>query len=335
MRRRFADAIVALAGDPTLAFLTGDLGYMALEPVRDALGTRFLNAGVAEQNMISVAAGLARTGLRPWAYSIAPFLYARPFEQVRNDVCLHRLPVRLAGNGGGYGYGVMGATHHALEDYGALLTLDAMTVLVPAFGADVATARWCWCAAQSPERFLHRFATARRRCARDCGSSRSCRSLHSRPSSSTTSATLIAWWWLKSMSRTVASGRPWRWHWRRWARRRLALITGTRWGTHLAGMGRRSGTVPSAGLMWRRCWRWLTISPMMFARPTGEERARMPADLFLRRPTLGVIASDLLGRGARDIAPARANPCVGRERVRWRKPPSDPLGGARRCDRHG
>ena len=116
MRRRFSDAIVALAGDPTLAFLTGDLGFMALEPVRDALGTRFLNAGVAEQNMISVAAGLARTGLRPWAYSIAPFLYARPFEQVRNDVCLHRLPVRLVGNGGGYGYGVMGATHHALED---------------------------------------------------------------------------------------------------------------------------------------------------------------------------------------------------------------------------
>jgi transketolase len=140
MRRRFSDAIAALAGDPTLAFLTGDLGFMALEPVRDALGTRFLNAGVAEQNMISVAAGLARTGLRPWAYSIAPFLYARPFEQVRNDVCLHHLPVRLVGNGGGYGYGVMGATHHALEDYGALLTLDAMTVLVPAFGADVAPA---------------------------------------------------------------------------------------------------------------------------------------------------------------------------------------------------
>jgi transketolase len=140
MRRRFSDAIVALAGDPTLAFLTGDLGYMALEPVRNALGIRFLNAGVAEQNMISVAAGLARAGLRPWAYSIAPFLYARPFEQVRNDVCLHRLPVRLVGNGGGYGYGVMGATHHALEDYGALLTLDAMTVLVPAFGADVAPA---------------------------------------------------------------------------------------------------------------------------------------------------------------------------------------------------
>ena len=76
--------------------------------------------------MVSVAAGLARGGLRPWVYSIAPFLYARPFEQIRNDVCLHGLPVVLVGNGGGYGYGVMGATHHALEDYGALLSLPHM-----------------------------------------------------------------------------------------------------------------------------------------------------------------------------------------------------------------
>ena len=69
---------------------------------------RFINAGVAEQNMVAVAAGLARGGLRPWVYSIAPFCYARPFEQIRNDVCLHDLPVTLVGNGGGYGYGVDG-----------------------------------------------------------------------------------------------------------------------------------------------------------------------------------------------------------------------------------
>ena len=110
---------------------------MALEPLREALGARFINAGVAEQNMVSVAAGLARGGLRPWVYSIAPFIYARPFEQIRNDVCLHRLPVRLVGNGGGYGYGVMGATHHALEDYGALLCLPHLRAFVPAFDDDV------------------------------------------------------------------------------------------------------------------------------------------------------------------------------------------------------
>jgi transketolase len=98
---------------------------------------RFINAGVAEQNMISVAAGLAKTGICVWVYSIAPFCYARPFEQIRNDVCFHHLPVHLVGNGGGYGYGVMGATHHALEDYGVLLTLPGMRAYVPAFASDL------------------------------------------------------------------------------------------------------------------------------------------------------------------------------------------------------
>ena len=118
-------------------FLTGDLGFRALEPLRDELGERFVNAGVAEQNMVSVAAGLASQGLAAWVYSIAPFCYARPYEQIRNDVCLHGLPVKLVGNGGGYGYGAMGATHHALEDYGSLLALPGMRAVVPAFRADV------------------------------------------------------------------------------------------------------------------------------------------------------------------------------------------------------
>ncbi len=138
MRNVLCDGLTRRAADPGWVFLTGDLGYGALEPLREALGTRFLNAGVAEQNMVSVAAGLARSGLRPWVYSIAPFLYARPFEQIRNDVCLHDLPVTLIGNGGGYGYGVMGATHHALEDYGALLCLPSLRAFVPAFDEDVA-----------------------------------------------------------------------------------------------------------------------------------------------------------------------------------------------------
>ena len=138
MRNAFCQSLVAHAESREFVFLTGDLGYLALEPLRDALGTRFINAGVAEQNMVSVAAGLARQGLRPWAYSIAPFIFARPFEQIRNDVCLHGLPVVMVGNGGGYGYGVMGSTHHALEDYGSLLTLSGLRVWIPAFDADVA-----------------------------------------------------------------------------------------------------------------------------------------------------------------------------------------------------
>jgi transketolase len=87
--------------------------------------------------MVGVAAGLSRSGFRPWIYSIAPFLYARAFEQIRNDLCLHGLPAVVVGNGGGYGYGVMGATHHALEDYGVLQTLPAMRICIPAFDRDL------------------------------------------------------------------------------------------------------------------------------------------------------------------------------------------------------
>jgi transketolase len=129
--------MVDLAAEERYFFLTGDLGFMALEPLQKVLGPRFINAGVAEQNMVSVAAGVAAVGGKSWVYSIAPFCYARPFEQIRNDVCLNRLSVRLVGNGGGYAYGSMGATHHALEDYGVLLTLPALRAYVPAFDADV------------------------------------------------------------------------------------------------------------------------------------------------------------------------------------------------------
>jgi transketolase len=137
VRTVFCESLVAASDRPEFVFLTGDLGYKALEPLRDVMGRRFVNAGVAEQNMVSVSAGLARAGFRPWVYSIAPFIFARPFEQIRNDVCLHRLPVTLVGNGGGYGYGVMGATHHALEDYGTLLCLPNLRAYLPAFDRDV------------------------------------------------------------------------------------------------------------------------------------------------------------------------------------------------------
>ncbi len=131
------DALKARCSNPHTIFLTGDLGFMALEPLRDAMGERFINAGLAEQNMVSVAAAMAKQALEVWVYSIAPFCYARPFEQIRNDVCFHQLPVNLIGNGGGYGYGVMGPTHHAIEDYGVLLTLPNMRVYAPVFDEDV------------------------------------------------------------------------------------------------------------------------------------------------------------------------------------------------------
>ncbi len=121
-----------------LVFITGDLGFMALEGVAETYGERFINAGIAEQNAVSLAAGLAHEGHLPWVYSAAPFVVLRPYEQIRNDLCLHRLPVKLVGNGGGYGFGIMGPTHHALEDVGAMRVLPNMRIYVPLTAPDVA-----------------------------------------------------------------------------------------------------------------------------------------------------------------------------------------------------
>ncbi|MES9903754.1 MAG: hypothetical protein ABW168_13900 [Sedimenticola sp.] len=136
MRNAFAATVISHCNKDDYYFLTGDLGFMALEEVKETFGSRFINAGIAEQNMIGVAAGLAREGFKVFAYSIAPFCYARPFEQIRNDVCLANLPVCLVGNGGGYAYGHMGPTHHALEDCAAMNSLG-VTVLAPAFDEDI------------------------------------------------------------------------------------------------------------------------------------------------------------------------------------------------------
>ncbi|HXU61148.1 MAG TPA: transketolase [Polyangia bacterium] len=138
MRDEFARAMVALAGKRSdLVFLTADVGYLAVEAIAEACGERFINVGVAEQNMVSMAAGLAREGHRVWVYGMAPFVAFRPYEQIRTDVCLHRLPVKLVGNGGGYGYGIMGPTHHAVEDVGALRVLPNLRLYLPLGGEDL------------------------------------------------------------------------------------------------------------------------------------------------------------------------------------------------------
>lgn len=139
MRKEFAESIINLAKtNDKIVFLSGDLGFMALEGVRDALGERFINAGVAEQNMATMGASLAYEGFIPIIYSISPFITLRPFEQIRNDICLHNLPVKIVANGGGYGYGIMGSTHHNIEDIGSMRLLPNMKVFVPFTGADVA-----------------------------------------------------------------------------------------------------------------------------------------------------------------------------------------------------
>jgi transketolase len=105
--------------------------------LRESMGERFINAGVAEQNMIGVAAGMAYQGFKVFCYSIAPFIVYRCLEQFRNDVCFHKLPVFIVGNGGGFGYGIMGSSHHALEDIACLSGLPNVSCYVPAFNDDL------------------------------------------------------------------------------------------------------------------------------------------------------------------------------------------------------
>ena len=139
MRKEFSAAIEQLgAEDEKVVFITGDLGYNALEGVVKTLGPRFINAGVAEQNMVGMAAGMAYRGYKVFCYSIAPFAVYRCLEQFRNDVCLHKMPVFIVGNGGGYGYGIMGSTHHALEDLACLSSLQNVRTYIPAFADEVA-----------------------------------------------------------------------------------------------------------------------------------------------------------------------------------------------------
>lgn len=141
MRKEFSSWIEQFGRRETrLIFMTGDLGFGALENVTAALGPRFINCGVSEQNMVSMAAGLARQGLLPLCYSIAPFAVFRPYEQIRLDVALHKLPVKVVGNGGGYGYGIMGASHHALEDLAVLSCLPHFICVAPLCNSDVAGA---------------------------------------------------------------------------------------------------------------------------------------------------------------------------------------------------
>ncbi len=141
MRNRFVDALSAIAEtDPRPFLITGDLGFSVLERFQNCFPDRFLNAGVAEQNMTGLAAGLAMAGYYPFTYSIANFPTLRCLEQIRNDICYHRLPVCVVAVGGGVAYGASGYSHHAVEDLAIMRALDGMTVLAPADPVETACA---------------------------------------------------------------------------------------------------------------------------------------------------------------------------------------------------
>ncbi|HXE45697.1 MAG TPA: transketolase C-terminal domain-containing protein [Conexibacter sp.] len=133
MRSAFASALLDLAAeDERVVLLTGDLGFAVLEPFAERFPDRFWNAGVAEQNMVGLATGLAEAGYTPYVYSIATFASMRGYEFVRNGPILHELPVRVVGVGGGMDYGHNGVTHYALEDAGIMRVQPGIAVVAPA-----------------------------------------------------------------------------------------------------------------------------------------------------------------------------------------------------------
>jgi transketolase len=133
VRRAFATTLAELAAeDDRILLLTGDLGYMALEPFSDRFPKRFINVGVAEQNMVGMATGLAEAGFIPFCYSIATFASLRAYEMIRNGPIAHGWPVRIVGVGGGFEYGHNGLSHYPLEDVGIMRVQPGIAVIAPA-----------------------------------------------------------------------------------------------------------------------------------------------------------------------------------------------------------
>jgi transketolase len=141
VRQAFAKTLVELADrDDRVVLLTGDLGFTVLEPFSDRFPDRFFNVGVAEQNMLGLATGLAESGFIPFVYSIATFASMRAYEFIRNGAIVHDLPVRVVGVGGGFDYGHNGMTHFALEDVALMRAQPGMTVVVPCDAEQTRTA---------------------------------------------------------------------------------------------------------------------------------------------------------------------------------------------------
>ena len=132
MRNAFIDELVAAAEiRDNIALVVGDLGYGVVEPFAKRFPKRFFNAGVAEQNMMGLAAGMASEGFHVFVYSIANFPTFRCAEQIRNDVDYHNLPVTIVAVGGGLAYGNLGYSHHAVQDYALMRVMPNMLIAAP------------------------------------------------------------------------------------------------------------------------------------------------------------------------------------------------------------
>ena len=132
MRNAVVNRLTELASqNDRIMLITGDLGYGVLEEYEKKFPDQFLNAGVAEQNMTAIAAGMALEGYIVFTYSIANFPFLRCLEQIRNDVCYHNANVNIISVGGGFSYGALGMSHHATEDISIMRSLPNMNVIVP------------------------------------------------------------------------------------------------------------------------------------------------------------------------------------------------------------
>ena len=151
MRTGFVEGLLEEArGRRDIMLLTADLGFSVLERFRDELPEQYLNVGVAEQNMIGVAAGLADVGKTVFTYSIANFPTMRCLEQIRNDVCYHGYAVRVVSVGGGLTYASQGYTHHGVEDIGVMRALPGMVVIAPGDPQEAICATRALCSLPGP-----------------------------------------------------------------------------------------------------------------------------------------------------------------------------------------
>lgn len=133
MRDAFSNTLVRLAlADPKVLLLTGDHGYALFDEFRKRCPDQYINAGIAEQNMVGMAAGLARVGFRPFVYGLAAFIPIRTIEQIKLDIAHDALPVVLLGDGAGFVYSHLGTSHQSTEDIACTRAIPGLQVLSPA-----------------------------------------------------------------------------------------------------------------------------------------------------------------------------------------------------------
>jgi transketolase len=132
MRNNIITSLLAeMEKDENIFFLTADMGINLVEQIQDKFPDRFVNVGIAEQNLIGVAAGLANIGYKPFVYTISNFVIHRCYEQIRNDIILHQYPITLLGTSTGYDNAPLGPTHHIIDEWGALRNFPGIDIYCP------------------------------------------------------------------------------------------------------------------------------------------------------------------------------------------------------------